>query len=197
MPVQAVRRGAVAPQAGEGQRGHRHRFRSPGMLTSYVLVRRRRIMPNQRRPADNSASADGSGTATASRSDCTFTVKSTGPTTPGNVTDVETTSCKAPVSIIFGGVRFVGVSIPFSSSDWNDARNPTVAPPEVKVKRSRTSLTPCPPPSLCMLPGPAMINVPRPLTLPTLRARPEIIESTSDRVNIEFTTVFLYHIWWS
>jgi hypothetical protein len=30
-----------------------------------------------------------------------------------------------------------------------------------------------------------------------LRARPEIIESTSDRVNIEFTTVFLYHIWWS
>jgi hypothetical protein len=30
-----------------------------------------------------------------------------------------------------------------------------------------------------------------------LRARPEIIESTSDRVNIEFTTVFSYHIWWS
>src|SRR5712692_1969116 len=30
----------------------------------------------------------------------------------------------------------------------------------------------------------------------TLRARPEIIESTSDRVNIEFTTVFSYHIWW-
>jgi hypothetical protein len=29
-----------------------------------------------------------------------------------------------------------------------------------------------------------------------LRARPEIIESTSDRVNIEFTTVFSYHIWW-
>jgi CRP-like cAMP-binding protein len=27
-----------------------------------------------------------------------------------------------------------------------------------------------------------------------LRARPEIIESTSDRVNIEFTTVFSYHI---
>jgi Zn-dependent protease with chaperone function len=31
----------------------------------------------------------------------------------------------------------------------------------------------------------------------TLRARPEIIESTSDRVNIGFTTVFSYHIWWS
>jgi ATP-binding cassette subfamily B protein RaxB len=30
-----------------------------------------------------------------------------------------------------------------------------------------------------------------------LRARPEIIESTSDRVNIEFTTAFSYHIWWS
>ena len=31
-----------------------------------------------------------------------------------------------------------------------------------------------------------------------LRARPEIIESTSDRVNIEFTTTgFPYHIWWS
>jgi len=29
-----------------------------------------------------------------------------------------------------------------------------------------------------------------------LRARPEIIESTFDRVNIEFTTVFSYHIWW-
>jgi hypothetical protein len=29
-----------------------------------------------------------------------------------------------------------------------------------------------------------------------LRARPEIIESTSDRVNIEFTTTFSYHIWW-
>jgi len=31
----------------------------------------------------------------------------------------------------------------------------------------------------------------------TLRARPEIIESTFDRVNIEFTTDFSYHIWWS
>jgi hypothetical protein len=30
-----------------------------------------------------------------------------------------------------------------------------------------------------------------------VRARPEIIESTSDRVNIEFTTDFSYHIWWS
>jgi uncharacterized protein YodC (DUF2158 family) len=29
-----------------------------------------------------------------------------------------------------------------------------------------------------------------------LRARPEIIESTSDRVNMEFTTTFSYHIWW-
>jgi predicted dienelactone hydrolase len=29
-----------------------------------------------------------------------------------------------------------------------------------------------------------------------LRARPEIIESTSDRVNMEFTTIFSYHIWW-
>src|SRR6266446_4481976 len=29
-----------------------------------------------------------------------------------------------------------------------------------------------------------------------IRARPEIIESTFDRVNIEFTTVFSYHIWW-
>jgi hypothetical protein len=29
-----------------------------------------------------------------------------------------------------------------------------------------------------------------------LRARPEIIESTFDRVNIEFTTTFSYHIWW-
>jgi hypothetical protein len=40
------------------------------------------------------------------------------------------------------------------------------------------------------------------LMLPSLRptvirARPEIIESTSDRVNIEFTTEFSYHIWWS
>ena len=32
---------------------------------------------------------------------------------------------------------------------------------------------------------------------PMLRARPEIIESTSDSsVNIEFTTTFSYHIWW-
>ncbi len=30
----------------------------------------------------------------------------------------------------------------------------------------------------------------------TLRARPEIIESTSDRVRIEFTTTFSHHIWW-
>jgi hypothetical protein len=29
-----------------------------------------------------------------------------------------------------------------------------------------------------------------------LRARPEIIESTFDRVNMEFTTAFSYHIWW-
>jgi hypothetical protein len=29
-----------------------------------------------------------------------------------------------------------------------------------------------------------------------LRARPQIIESTSDRVNMEFTTVLSYHIWW-
>src|SRR6266853_4391652 len=37
----------------------------------------------------------------------------------------------------------------------------------------------------------------RPQSLPSpLRARPEIIESTFDRVNIEFTTVFSYHIWW-
>jgi hypothetical protein len=31
---------------------------------------------------------------------------------------------------------------------------------------------------------------------PELRARPEIIESTFDRVNMEFTTAFSYHIWW-
>jgi hypothetical protein len=34
------------------------------------------------------------------------------------------------------------------------------------------------------------------LRVQVLRARPEIIESTFDRVNIEFTTVFSYHIWW-
>ena len=33
-------------------------------------------------------------------------------------------------------------------------------------------------------------------TVGVVRARPEIIESTSDRVSIEFTTVFSYHIWW-
>src|SRR6266404_8018392 len=32
--------------------------------------------------------------------------------------------------------------------------------------------------------------------LTSLRARPEIIESTSDRVKIEFTTTFSHHIWW-
>ena len=32
--------------------------------------------------------------------------------------------------------------------------------------------------------------------IPELSARPEINESTSDGVNIEFTTDFSYHIWW-
>jgi len=51
--------------------------------------------------------------------------------------------------------------------------------------------------------GYAKRNLDKPLTVGQLaaaahlRARPEIIESTSDRVNIEFTTDFLYHIWWS
>src|SRR6516225_1312189 len=34
-----------------------------------------------------------------------------------------------------------------------------------------------------------------PLVAYELRARPQIIESTSDRVNMEFTTVLSYHIW--
>src|SRR5437660_8543821 len=42
-----------------------------------------------------------------------------------------------------------------------------------------------------------LISPDQPNVNQALRARPEIIESTFDRVNIEFTTVFSYHIWWS
>jgi hypothetical protein len=58
-----------------------------------------------------SAGIEGSGTT--SLSDCMLTIKSTGPT-PGNVTAPENTGCKLPVSTISGGVRFPGLSKPFS-----------------------------------------------------------------------------------
>jgi hypothetical protein len=127
-------------------------------------------MLKPRRPTPISANVDGSGTA--SRSDCAFTVKVVEPT-PGNVTEPANTVCKLPVSTMFGGVRFEGVSMPFSPSDWNSAWNPIGAPAgDKKVNKSRMSLTPIPPPSRCMLPGwmsaLAIISVLVPVTLPTL-----------------------------
>jgi len=111
------------------------RFRSLGMLTLYGLVRRRRIVPNPRRPADNSASVDGSGTPTGPSTalDCALTAKATGPTTPGNVTEkpAGVSSCKVPSStkLVTPAGKFPGGGdIPVSESDWNVARNPTVAP---------------------------------------------------------------------
>ena len=118
------------------------------MLTLYALVRRRRIMPNPRRPADNNASVDGSGTPTAPSTafDRALTAKATGSATPGSVTEkpAGVISCKVPSSsklVTFAGKFPGGGDIPVSESDSNVARNPTVAPAaDRKLSSSRTSL---------------------------------------------------------
>src|SRR3984893_5396427 len=173
------------------------RFR---IIHRYTLGRRRRRMPNPKRPADNNASVDGSGTTSgpSTASDWALTAKLTRPI-PGNVTEkpAGVRSCKVPSSRIFGRVRPCGVGIPLSGlvcgSDRNVAKNPTVAPFDTKLSSSRTSLTPPPPPSIVMVPWLVIAifrsNVLRPITLPTLRLADSILVAIVAPAMSVFTTI--------
>src|SRR5215813_2998919 len=86
-------------------------------------------------------------------------------------------SCKFPFSskLVTPAGKFPGGGdVPVAASDWNVARNPTVAPVgDRKLDSERTSLTPLPPPSPVMAPMLVICllksNVLAPVTLPTLR----------------------------